>query len=182
MRVLPGGELESHWVAGWRAGDGLEDENIGAVAVRQNAPDRLGVAAREAPRLAWARSAPQSPLVGEVYVAQRPPRRYTVRLGNVVDLDRDLATFEADVATELALVGGYVLGDTRLYDVAGTESGCFRAELVEPVAASPWGIWAEYCFDDGTGVLTSARVRRQSATDVEEISAIRTEVTDADFG
>ena len=27
-----------------------------------------------------------SPLVGEVYVAQRPPRRYTVRLGNVVDL------------------------------------------------------------------------------------------------
>ncbi len=122
-----------------------------------------------------------NPLVGEVYVAQQPPRRYSVRLGNVVDLDRDQATFEADVATELALVGGYVLGDTRLYDVATTDAGCFRAELIEPVAASPWGFWAEYCFDDGSGALASARVRRQTAVDVEEVTAIRTDVTDEDF-
>lgn len=124
-----------------------------------------------------------APLTGEVYLAQDPPRRYVVRLGSVVARTTDQEAFENEVVTELALVGGYVTGDGRLYDVAeGDEPGCWRAELVVPALASPWGRWAEYCFDDETGALTKARVRRQSAIDIEINTDVRAEVSDADFG
>jgi hypothetical protein len=121
------------------------------------------------------------PLVGEVYLAQAPPRRLVIRLGALVaDID-DADRFENVVVAELGLVGGYVTGPERLYDVTTTAAGCYQAELIQPALASPWGRWAEYCFDDETGALLSARVRRQSAIDVERNVVVATEVTDDDF-
>jgi len=90
--------------------------------------------------------------------------------------------YNDQVAIELALVGGYVSGDARLYNVGRGDPGCFRAEQIVNVLASPWGRWAEFCFDPSSGALASARVRRPSAVDVEIISVIRTDVSDADFG
>ena len=121
------------------------------------------------------------PLVGEIYVAQDPPRRYALRLGaELVDIN-DPERFQTLLVDELALVGGYVTGDTRLYAVGHAAPGCFHVELVVAALASPWGRWAEYCFDDATGALVSARVRRQSAVDVERIDQLRGDVTEADF-
>ncbi len=121
------------------------------------------------------------PLVGDVYIAQDPPRRYVLRLGAEVADIADATRFQALLVDELVLIGGYVTGETRLYDVAFAGPSCFRAELVVPALASPWGRWAEYCFDDDSGALTSARIRRQSAVDVERIDQLRTDVVPADF-
>ena len=131
----------------------------------------------------WSRTVDgrDDPLVGDVYLAQDPPRRVVVRLGaQVLDID-DAERFESLVVNELALVGGYVVGDDRLYDVARISDACFHAELVAPALASPWGRWAEYCFDAETGAMVSARVRRQSAIDVERTAVVTTVVTEADF-
>ena len=132
----------------------------------------------------WTRTVdarPDDPLIGDVLLVQDPPRRQVVRLGSMTtDID-DPQRFERLVVSELGLVGGYVVGNGRLYDVARVSDGCFQAELVVPSLASPWGRWAQYCFDDESGALVSARVRRQSAFDVEQSVVITTTVTDADF-
>ncbi|MEM9203075.1 MAG: hypothetical protein AAGC53_15560 [Actinomycetota bacterium] len=125
---------------------------------------------------------PDDPLVGDVFVAQDPPQRLVVRLGSVVTAIDDAERFERVLVAELSLIGGYVLGPERLYDVSsGDSAGCYRAELVVPALASPWGRWAEYCFDGESGALLSATVRRQSALDVEQTRAIRAEVSPDDF-
>lgn len=121
------------------------------------------------------------PLVGEVYLAQDPPRRQVIRLGAVVSAIDDPDRFENLVVSELGLVGGYVIGPDRLYDVSRVSDACFHAELVAPSLASPWGRWAEYCFDLESGALISARVRRQTAIDVETTVVVTTEPSDADF-
>lgn len=143
------------------------------------------------------------PLTGEVYVAQEPPRRLVVRLGAVVErtggtvaacspVEEDTVPpaclageglgYDELVDRELGLVRQYVGGETRIYDVGVDEHGCFEAELFGPALASPWGRWARFCFDDGSGALQSALIRRPSAIDVESTHTIRTDVTDADFG
>lgn len=125
---------------------------------------------------------PESPLSGDVYTAQDPPRRFQIRLGSEIDRTDDPDRFQRDLVNELALVGSWVTGQERGYDVAFGADGCFIAELEVAALASPWGRWAEYCFDEDTGALRSARVRRQSAVDTENHTVIRAEVTDADFG
>ena len=132
----------------------------------------------------WTRTVdgrPDDPLVGDVSLVQDPPRRQVVRLGSLVSDIDDQERFENLVVTELGLVGGYVLGEDRLYDVARVDEACFHAELMAPALASPWGRWAEYCFDGESGAMVSARVRRQSAIDVEQSIVVTTEVSAADF-
>ena len=144
------------------------------------------------------------PLVGPSYRVQEPPRRLVVRLGSTVErIDGAVAACDADaegldapgclvgqgaasyderVANEMAVVVTYVQGDDRLYDVAyGPERGCLRAEVKVVTLASPWGRWAEFCFDEGTGALLSSRVRRPSAVDTESLRLVSDVVTDADF-
>lgn len=131
----------------------------------------------------WSRTVDgrDDPLIGDVYLAQDPPRRVVVRLGaQVVNID-DAERFENLVVNELGLVGGYVVGPERLYDVARVSDACFHAELVVPALASPWGRWAEYCFDEDSGAMVSARVRRQSAIDLEQAVVVTTDVSEADF-
>lgn len=152
----------------------------------------------------WTRTLDGSdtPLTGDVYTAQLPPRRLVVRLGAVTEeVDGDVTTcdglsgdvivpgcvevsgsrtYDERVRAEMSLVLNYVIGDTRIYDVAEVD-GCFQVELVPAALRSPWGRAAKFCFADESGALQSSRVRRQSATDVETTTAIRTEVTDADF-
>jgi len=146
---------------------------------------------------------PDEPLTGDVYVAQDPPRRLVTRLGAVVERQGDEVSacspteedvispaclagagigYEELVIRELGLVRQYVSGDTRIYDIDRSDGGCFRAELIGAALSSPWGRWAEYCFDADTGALQSARVRRVSAIDTESAIQIRPDVTDEDFG
>ena len=57
------------------------------------------------------------------------------------------------------------------------------ARLVYQQASDVLGYdMAELCFDDDSGALVLARIRRPSAIDVESIHTVRTDVTDADFG
>ncbi len=142
------------------------------------------------------------PLIGDVYTAQDPPRRLVIRLGAVAESidgltaacspveDDDVVAptclrgqgigYDERVTGELAFVEQYVGGSNRLYDVA-TDGVCYQAELIGPALASPWGRWAEFCFDEESGALRLARIRRPSAIDVESINTIRTEVSAADF-
>ena len=145
-----------------------------------------------------------TPLRGSALTVQDPPRRVVVRLGSVVELvegstrscDADVdgavpplctaATggvgYDERVARELSVIEDYVMGDTRTFDVGrGDLDGCFRAENRALLAAAPWGLWAEFCFDDATGAMRSARIRRDSAVDTEVMIEIRADVTDADF-
>ena len=143
-----------------------------------------------------------APLTGDVYLAQDPPRRLVIRLGSVTeeidgtltvcDAARDEVivpgcsevtssrSYDERVAAEMSLILRYVIGDARIYDVARVDD-CFQVELQPAALRSPWGRAAEFCFDEESGALRSSRVRRQSATDVETTTAIRVEVTDADF-
>lgn len=152
----------------------------------------------------WSRTSDgaASPLEGEVYTAQDPPRRLVIRLGAVVEqVDGGVVTcdaptedlivpdctessatnsYEDRVAAEMSLVQRYVRGGNRIYDVDEVD-GCYLVELRVAALRSPWGRAAEFCFDEDSGALQSSRVRRQSATDVETTSDIRTSVTPADF-
>jgi len=145
------------------------------------------------------------PLSGPVHMVQQPPRRLVERLGARVAMFDDRVasceptgdtsdpaglcaagstgmTYQQRVEAELVLVSGYVSGDSRVYDVGrGLISGCYRAELTVVALGSPWGRWAEFCFDTNTGALVSSRVRRQSAVDVEIDKVTSTVVTDSDF-
>jgi hypothetical protein len=91
-----------------------------------------------------------------------------------------LLTYDERLRSEMSLVLGYVIGDTRIYDVAEVD-GCFHVELIPAALRSPWGRAAQFCFDDETGALQSSRVRRQSAVDEEVVFSIRSEVGDDDF-
>ncbi len=144
-----------------------------------------------------------APLSGETFLAQDPPRRVVVRLGAVIEsIDGTVATcddptepvivpgctevasdrsYDDRLRSEMSLVLNYVRGERRLYDVAVVDA-CFLVELREAALRSPWGRAAEFCFDAESGALASSRVRRQSAVDEEITTAIRTEVTDDDFG
>jgi len=145
------------------------------------------------------------PLSGPVHIVQRPPRRVVQRLGSTVELFDDSVasceptgdgadpaapcvagstgmTYQQRVDSELVLVGGYVTGESRIYDIGrGLIVGCYRAELNAVALGSPWGRWAEFCFDPVSGALLSSRVRRQSAVDVEIDKVTSTVVVDSDF-
>lgn len=144
-----------------------------------------------------------APLSGSLYTAQQPPRRLVVRLGTTIEqIDNQVATcdtsnddviapacvagsgmsYDDRVEVEMDLVRGYVSGDARLYDVRVDDKGCYQLEIRVSRLASPWGRWAEFCFDAESGALRRATVRRQTATDVEVIVSIRTDVSEADFG
>ena len=145
-----------------------------------------------------------APLEGPTYMAQNPPRRVSVRLGSVIEeIDETVArcalgsdevivpecvagatarTYDDRVADEMVVVGEYVTGDERLYDVGfGELPGCFRVELEAALLRASWGRWSEFCFDAESGVMVSARTRRPSAVDNEVTLEIRTDVTDLDF-
>jgi hypothetical protein len=143
-----------------------------------------------------------SPLTGQAYVAQDPPRRLVLRLGAVIEsIDGTLVTcdnpsepvivpecsevaglrsYDERLRSEMSLVLNYVRGDQRIYDVAVVD-GCFHVELIPAALRSPWGRAAQFCFDEATGALESSRVRRQSAVDEEVTVVIRSGVDDADF-
>jgi hypothetical protein len=143
-----------------------------------------------------------NPLTGDTYTAQDPPRRLVIRMGGVLEqIDGELTTCDAPaegvvipactdvsgqqgyddrVLAEMRLVVGYVIGESRIYDVAAIDS-CFHVELLPAALRSPWGRAAEFCFDEKSGALWSSRVRRQTATDLEQTTAIREEVVDTDF-
>lgn len=150
------------------------------------------------------------PLAGPTMRVQEPPRRLVVRLGATVervddtvavcdrDGDPDDGAFGIDapdcvegvggldyeerVEREVEVVTGYVVGSDRGYDVGrGEIDGCFRAEARVPTITSPWGRWAEFCFDADTGALQSSRIRKPSAVDTEITESIRVDVTAADF-
>jgi len=155
----------------------------------------------------WSRTldAGGQPLSGPVHIVQRPPRRLVQRLGSTVELFDDSVascestgdgadpsapcvagstglTYQQRVDSELSLVRGYVTGESRLYDIGrGLIRGCYRAELNAVALGSPWGRWAEFCFDPVSGALLSSRIRRQSAVDVEIDKVTSTLVADSDF-
>lgn len=145
-----------------------------------------------------------APLRGTTLTVQAPPRRTVVRLGSLVELvdgstrtcDAEIEgavapacvtgapglSYEERVEAELGVVTEYVTGETRPFDVGGgRRPGCYRVENRALLAAAPWGLWAEFCFDEETGAMEWARIRRATATDTEIVVEIRADVTDDDF-
>jgi len=152
----------------------------------------------------WTRTldSSDSPLTGDSYTAQDPPRRVVLRLGAIIErVDGAVVTcdnpaepvivpecsefaggasYDERLRREMSLVLDYVIGEGRIYDVAEID-GCFHVELVANAIRSPWGRAAQFCFDDDTGALMSSRVRRESAVDEEVTTFVRAEVLDTDF-
>ena len=140
-------------------------------------------------------------LNGEIVEVQRPPDRLRRGLGSVegriagrrIGCAATVAgssecreggiapPYDEEVAAELALLRGYVLGPTRLYTVIADRSGCFHLRLVQRMLAPPYGEAARFCFDAATGALRSSEVSRGGALDVTRAVEVRADVTDADL-
>jgi hypothetical protein len=140
-------------------------------------------------------------LTGDIVEVQRPPDRLRKGLGSTEGRvggrrlgcapteggatecrDGGVAPpYDDEVATEMALLRGYVTGAARLYDVMRENTTCFRLRLARRILAPPYGDAARFCFDARTGALRSVEVRRDRAVDETRAVEIRADVSPADF-
>jgi hypothetical protein len=185
----------------------------------KDAPDEptaaVGTAAAEALVSAWRRSElgtfvvrsrfqrtvpDRSGLRSTAVLAQRPPERYSQRLGSVEarTADRQLSCstgpdehvacvdagpalpYEEEVDRVVATLAGLVRGADRLYKVERRERGCFHLELVAERRAPPYGTAATLCFDPETGAPVRTEIVRPEGRDLTVAVEIRRRVTDAD--
>ena len=146
-------------------------------------------------------TATRQTLSGEVHEAQRPPDRVRRGLGSVdARIDgRRLACaptetgevqcrdggpappYEDEVASELGLLRGYVMGRARLYAVSAESSTCFRLRLVQRMLAPPYGAVARFCFQAATGAPLRAEIRRNGTLDVTRALEVGADPTPADL-
>ena len=134
-------------------------------------------------------------------LAQRPPDRVRssgqsltgtvggvrVDCDEVVDeglqcrlLEEARADYDADVATEVALLRRYVEGTLPLYRVS-RQGECFDLRLARVMYAPPYGQRARFCFDPATGAPSATRIERIEGTDVVTLVTVSAEVSDADL-
>ncbi|MGV3759286.1 MAG: hypothetical protein ACO1PW_07040 [Actinomycetota bacterium] len=144
-------------------------------------------------------------IASEDVVAQRPPRRLHRQLGGVDGRDDDRLlvcpapppgedpapcqlgppggpTYEESVAREVEGLRTLLLGPDPLYSVRVGDDGCFRLDLRRIDPRAPFGIEASLCFDAATGAPAGRRVVHEGGVEeVVVVTAIRTEVTEADL-
>jgi hypothetical protein len=139
-------------------------------------------------------------LRAEVHMAQRPPDRLVTGLstvhsrqgdrrlacapgpdGNVLCRDGgEVRPYAAEVADDIDILRGYVLGPTAFYGVA-QDGPCFQLRLRRPVLSPPYGFRARFCFDPATGAPVHAEVHRREGRDVTVALQVRGAPTDADL-
>jgi hypothetical protein len=145
-------------------------------------------------------------IASEDVVAQRPPQRLHRQLGGVDGRDDDRLivcpappegeedeqpcrlgapggpTYAMSVESEVAGLRSLLLGADPLYRVRPRRPGCFALELLRIDPRAPFGVEASFCFDAATGAPTSRRVVHEGGTtEVMVVTAVRSEVTDADL-
>ena len=142
----------------------------------------------------------------EDLLAQRPPERLHRQLGGVDGRDdRRIivcpaqpgddgdpadcvfgepagATYDEDVADEVAALRTLVEGATPVYAVERAGDGCFALEQLRNEPRAPFGIEASFCFDDATGAPTDSQVRYAGGiVEVIAVTSITGTVDDADL-
>lgn len=142
-----------------------------------------------------------SPLVAPLRIAQRPPSRLVVGLGNVSGRTADAVIrcpadpagngrcfsapgaqpYSQEVADELATLRSYLDGPTPLYRVVDFRDGCWRLDLARALPSPPYGDHALFCFDRRTGAPLLTVLERKEATDETRAVTVRSTVTDADL-
>lgn len=142
-----------------------------------------------------------SPLVAPLRIAQRPPARLVVGLGNVSGRTADAVIrcpadpagngrcftaasappYSQEVADELATLRSYLDGPSPLYLVVDFRDGCWRLDLARALPSPPYGDHALFCFDRRTGAPLLTVLERKEATDETRAQSVRATVTDADL-
>ena len=145
-------------------------------------------------------------ITSEDLLAQRPPQRLHRQLGGVDGRDdRRIivcpaqpgddgdpadcvfgepagATYDEDVADEVAALRTLVEGATPVYAVERAGDGCFALEQLRNEPRAPFGIEASFCFDDETGAPTDSQVRYAGGiVEVIAVTSITGTVDDADL-
>jgi hypothetical protein len=145
-------------------------------------------------------------ITSEDELAQRPPRRLHRQLGGVDGRDdrRTIvcpaepggdgdpaechlgdpagASYDEDVAAEVAALRTLVEGASPVYSVSRAGDGCFGLEQVRPEPRAPFGVEAQLCFDDATGAPTDSRVRYAGGiVEVIAVTDLTGSVDDADL-
>ncbi len=101
----------------------------------------------------------------------------TCRLG-----DPTLASFEEDVASEVAALRTQVSGATAVYAVARAGDGCFRLAQQRAEPRASFGRQARFCFDRETGAPAGSRVEYAGGiVEVVAVLDVTADVTDADL-
>ncbi len=147
-----------------------------------------------------------SVISSEDVLVQRPPQRLHRQLGGVEGRDdrRPLvcpstpsggapggctlgaatgASYEEDVATEVAGLHTLLDGDSPVYAVAaGVDPECFDLLQRRAEPRAPFGREAQFCFDEATGAPANSRVSYVGGiVEIVVVTGIRAEVTDADL-
>jgi hypothetical protein len=141
------------------------------------------------------------PLVSDGLLVQEPPRRVVRAFGNESSVFGDGAQtcelgvndsslcgaahptepYDVQVAEELSTLSQYFSGETPLYRVDATTSGCYRLFLYRPMSLAPYGDAAQFCFDARTGAMTLFEMTTTGGTERTTSLFISETVTDADF-
>jgi hypothetical protein len=141
----------------------------------------------------------------EDVLAQRPPRRLHRQLGGVdgrddrrsivcpapVDGDESPrcvlgepagATYDEDVATEVAALRTLIEGPGPVYAVEDAGDGCFELAQLRAEPRAPFGVEARFCFDEASGAPTNSRVRYAGGiVEVVAVTTLGDAVSDADL-
>jgi len=145
-------------------------------------------------------------ITSEDVLAQRPPQRIHRQLGGVDGRnDRRVivcaaqpgddskpaacklgdaagATYDEDVAAEVAALRTLVEGPTPVYSVERAGNGCFALDQLRSEPRAPFGVEARFCFDDATGAPTNSRVRYAGGiVEVVAVTDLAGTVDDADL-
>lgn len=97
------------------------------------------------------------------------------------DLDTAPSIDEA-LQTELGNIGAVLDGDPPTYRLFVTDEGCWELLLTTETFDAPFGESAIYCFDAGTGTLSSSETTfNNGLVEKTEVVNVRQEVTDDDL-
>lgn len=142
-----------------------------------------------------------SALVEPLRIAQRPPARLVIGIGNVSGRTADAVIrcpadpagnsrcftaagavpYSQEVADELATLRSYLDGPAPLYRVVDFRDGCWRLDLARALPSPPYGDHALFCFDERTGAPLLTVLERTEATDETRAVTVRSTVSDADL-
>lgn len=110
-------------------------------------------------------------------VVQAPPVRLS---SNSLEIRDTNNVSTASVEAELKQLRSYVEGTLPLYRL-WLDEGCFHLRLGRAIHTPPYGRFAQFCFEETTGVLSRLVIERDEGTDVLVLEWVRGEVRSADL-